>query len=480
MDSDGLGHGLPFFAMSTTKQGGAPRWLTWFLPSTLRVRLLGLILVAVILTQALTLYAVTVYQRHQWQVVTTNLLVTSITTLQSAVAMIAPPNRAKFVHQASSGQWQLLQTKPPMRARYLSADGLRPAADGHTHAIRHNLRRLSREINRALGNTFQVAVTAGPQPYLYVSIKQSGPAQWLRIPLDRVDPPVTTPMMVWWLGALVLLLLVAAGFSWHITRPITRLVKATDQLAMGRPEPVVPSGPVETQQLGERFNAMLQSLQQARQAQQTLLAGLPHDLKGPLSRMALRIEMTDDEMLKLGLKRDLKDMQRMVEQFLDFMRGQDADRLAMVPLCVDEWLTTQIAEEQRLGKPVTLSISASQKPVKICADTQALRRLLLNLVDNALTHGAPPVAVSLDERATEVVLRVSDHGPGIDAADYQRAFEPFERLDRARTNTGSVGLGLSLVKGLVISHGGRVELGSAAQGGLEVSVFFPRIEQTTD
>jgi len=466
--------------MSTTKQSGVPRWLAWLLPRTLRARLIGLILVAVLLTQALTLYAVTVYQRHQLQVVATNLLVTSITTLQSAIAMIAPPNRAMFVHHASSGQWQLLQTKPPARARFLSADGLRPAADGHTHDIRHSLRRLSRDINRALGSTNQVAVTAGPQPYLYVSIGQSGPAQWLRIPLDRVDPPVTTPMLVWWLAALAVLLLVAAGFSWHITRPITRLVKATDQLALGQPEPVVPSGPVETQRLGERFNAMLQSLQQSRQAQQTLLAGLPHDLKGPLSRMALRIEMTDDEMLKLGLKRDLNDMQRMVEQFLDFMRGQDVDRLTMAPLRMDEWLAVQMTEEQRLGKPVTFMIAPSNKPIVIRADAQALRRLLLNLVDNALTYGKPPVEVSLHELTSEVVLRVSDHGSGIDVVDYQRAFEPFERLDHARTQTGSVGLGLSLVKGLAIAHGGRVELGPAAQGGLEVSVFFPRVAQTDD
>ena len=466
--------------MSNSKQAQAPRWLAWLLPRTLRARLIGLILVAVLLTQALTLYAVTVYQQHQLQAVATNLLVTSITTLQSAIAMIAPPKRAMFVHRASSGQWQLLQTRPPARARFLSADGLRPSADGHTHVIRHSLRRLSRDINRVLGSTNQVAVTAGPQPYLYVSIDQSGPTQWLRIPLDRVDPPVTTPMIVWWLVALALLLLVAAGFSWHITRPITRLVKATDQLALGQTEPVVPSGPVETQRLGERFNAMLQSLQQSRQAQQTLLAGLPHDLKGPLSRMALRIEMTDDEMLKLGLKRDLNDMQRMVEQFLDFMRGQDAARLTMVPLRMDEWLATQVTEEQRLGKPVTLSIPSVKRPVVIRADAQALRRLLLNLVDNALTHGKPPVGVSLQALTTEVVLQVSDHGLGIDAADYQRAFEPFERLDQARTHTGSVGLGLSLVKGLAIAHGGRVELGSAAQGGLQVSVFFPLVAQTDD
>jgi two-component system osmolarity sensor histidine kinase EnvZ len=467
-------------AQTSTLKRWLTQWLAWFVPRTLRARLIGLILVAVLLTQALTLYAVTVYQRQQLQVAATNLLVTSITTLQSAIAMIAPPKRAMFVHHASNGQWQLLQTPPPARARFLSAEGLRPAADGESHAIRHSLRRLSRDINRALGSANQVAVTAGPQPYLYVSIDQRGPGQWLRIPLDRVDPPITTPMVVWWLMALGFLLLVAAWFSWHITRPITRLVKATDQLALGHPESVVPSGPVETRRLGERFNAMLQSLQQSRRAQQTLLAGLPHDLKGPLSRMALRIEMTDDEMLKLGLKRDLNDMQRMVEQFLDFMRGQDIDRLSMRTLRLDEWLQAQISEEQRLGKPVTLISPQALPVVTIKADAAALNRLLSNLVDNALTHGQPPVQISLETTATEAVLRVTDHGSGIEANDYQRAFEPFERLDQARTKTGSVGLGLSLVKGLVLAHGGRVALGRAPQGGLEVSVFFPLLASVKD
>lgn len=451
----------------------ATQKLAWLLPRTLRARLIWLILVAVLLTQAMTLYALTVYQRQQLQVAATNLLVTSITTLQSAMSMIPSSQRAAFVHHTSHGQWQLLSNKPPPRARFLSANGLQTPPDGRSHAIRHSLMRLSRDINRTLGGANQVAVSAGPTPFLYVSIASQDSSQWLRIPLDRVNPPISTPMMVWWLLALAVLLMVAVWFSWHITRPITSLLKATNQLAEGHPEPVTPAGPVETQRLGERFNAMLQSLRQSRKAQQTLLAGLPHDLKGPLSRMALRIEMTDDSELKTGLQRDLRDMQRMVEQFLDFMRGQDSNRLTMTPLRLDEWLPGQVLEEHRVGKPVVYESAPVLPPLWIRGDAVALSRMLANLIDNALTHGKPPVVISLRQEGKEAVWGVSDHGTGIDPQDYEQAIEPFERLDQARTQTGSVGLGLSLVQGLAIAHGGRMTLSRADEGGLLVSLYLP-------
>ena len=448
----------------------APGWL-W--PRTLRARLIWLVFIAVLATQAMTLYALTVYQRDQWHLATSNLLVTSITTLRSALLTIPPAERAAFVSVASKGQWVLLSNKPPHRARYLPRSGAASAVDGGAHAMRHGLMRLSRHVSQELGQQTQLAVSAGPTPFLYVSMGRAGSPQWLRIPLDRISPPITTNMMLWWLLALILLLLVAVWFSWHITRPIVGLVKATDQLAEGHPEPVIPAGPFETQRLGERFNAMLQSLRQSRQVQQTLLAGLPHDLKGPLSRMALRIEMSDDDELKAGLGRDLADMQRMVEQFLDFLRGQDTDRLQMKALRLDQWLPQQIKDEQQLGKPIVLKAQEPFPELLIQGDSAALSRLLANLIDNALSHGKPPVMIDLFRQNTEAVVSVGDHGLGIAPEDYLRATEPFERLDQARTRTGSVGLGLSLVKGLALAHGGRIELSQAPEGGLLVLVFFP-------
>src|SRR5690606_6164686 len=146
---------------------------------------------------------------------------------------------------------------------------------------------------------------------------------WLVIPLDRLSPPIATPLIALWAAGMGLLLLLAAAFSWHITRPLTRLAQAADQLALGQPQRVVPSGPTETRILGERFNAMLDALAESNAVRQTLLAGLPHDLKGPLSRMWLRVEMSRDPTFQEGMRKDVQDMQRMVDQFIGFVRGSD-------------------------------------------------------------------------------------------------------------------------------------------------------------
>ena len=456
-------------------------------PQTLRARLILLILGAVLFAQALTLYAIALHQRDQAQTAAVNLLVTSIKTLQAALGSIEPGKRAEFVELTSQGQWKLVQRDPPRYARFQSERGLEPASQDDPQ-LRQSLRGMAREINRSLGRGSRVAIAVGEQPYLYVALaavngqienagpragglEPRGPTQWLRIPLDRVDPPLTTATLAGWLGSLGALLLVAVGFSWHITRPMTQLLRATDQLAAGRPERVVPSGPIETRQLGERFNAMLGALEQSERTQRTLLAGLPHDLKGPLSRMALRIEMSDDADLQQGLKRDLSDMQRMVEQFLAYIRGQDMGSLKLEPLRLDAWLGGRMDDMQRLKKPVVLTGQLASVTVR--ADIDALDRLLTNLVDNALEHGFPPVEIGLEVHSDQAVLSVTDHGVGIAPEDRQRALEPFARLDKARTRTGNVGLGLSVVQAIASGHGGSVSLGQGASGGLQVRVCLP-------
>jgi two-component system, OmpR family, osmolarity sensor histidine kinase EnvZ len=440
-------------------------------PRTLRVRLILLVLVAVLSAQAFTLYVLAMYRHHQVQATAVNLLVTSISTLQASMALVPALERAAFVNTTSNGQWQLVSELPPKGVRHQSMKGLDPAPPG-AQPLRQSLRGLTREVNRALGRGNRIAISTGAQPYLYVSVADSrNMPQWLQIPLDRIDPPLTNWVVFSWFVGLGALLLLALGFSWHITRPVTSLVQATDGLAQGRHELVRPSGPLEIRRLGERFNAMVQSVSQSQSAQKAMLAGLPHDLKGPMARMSLRIEMTDDLAIKSGLKRDLADMQRMVDQLLDFVRGQDPSRLALDRVSFDEWLKACISDYQHLDP--TIRLSSDMPKVSVMADRGALSRVLSNLLDNARQYGKPPIHVSLDKRGNWAVLSVVDHGPGIAPHDVQRALQPFERLDESRTTTGRVGLGLSLVQGIALAHGGYIDLGQDHRGGFRVSVYLP-------
>jgi len=469
--------------------------LRWLIPGTIRARLLLLVLGAVLAAQAATLYTVSVYQRNHAQTVAVDLIATTIRTLQTAMSGIAPQDRAEFVQRTSLGQWRLWSRPLPAGARMHrmpKGAGSPQSMQSKPHAsmpggasgqslpnsqdeLRRSLRGLVANLNTRLGNDTRVAMSRGPHPELYLSLPTNEPdalpREWLVIPIDRIDPPFTTATIVWWSAGIALILLMAAGFSWHIARPITRLAQATNLLASGTHERVTPSGPDETRRLGESFNAMLDALEESDKVRRTLLAGLPHDLKGPLSRMWLRIEMSDDPTLKDGLRKDLREMQQMVDQFIGFVRGTDPATYRFTRIEMGEWLHERVANWSAAEAQVQL-VGPTDK-IKIMMDPDAMSRLVDNLISNALQHGAPPVLVSLFRHKDLALLSVSDHGTGIPPGQFQEALRPFVRLDQARTKTGSVGLGLALVDAIAKAHGGKLTLSENQAGGLHAEVSLP-------
>ncbi|MGE8612655.1 MAG: sensor histidine kinase [Achromobacter veterisilvae] len=508
----------------------------FLVPRSLRARLILLILGAVLLTQAATLVTVSYFRHKFMEDVAIGYIVTTIRTLRAAVSQVPAEDRADFVRTASQNQWRLWSRVLPAEARLQRFNGRRPppppkaaprpapaAADSQLHGppaspppeerdddraderheadrereheermrryqpepddIRRDLRVLVQQLNERLNDGTRVALSRGPTPEIFISLAPNSASEdvprlreWLVIPLDRLDPPVATPFIAAWLGGLGLLLLLAVGFSWHITRPITRLADAADRLAAGQPQRVEPSGPHETRVLGERFNAMLDALSESDSVRRTLLSGLPHDLKGPLSRMWLRIELADDSKLKEGLRADLQDMQHMVDQFIGFVRGTDPAAYRYASMALGDWLTERVGAWQGAGTDIRLRTADEDAALMVQADAVALGRLLDNLIGNALNHGAPPVDVVLRREGRYAVLDVADHGPGIVPERRQEALRPFSRLDDARTRTGSVGLGLALAEAIARAHGGSLELREAESGGLGVRVKLPLSE----
>jgi two-component system osmolarity sensor histidine kinase EnvZ len=343
---------------------------------------------------------------------------------------------------------------------------------------RNAMRGIIRRLNEQLGEGTRVALSRGPEPALYISLSsaisyEEGPATraWLVISLERISPPVNTPLLVLWLGGLGLILLTAAWFSWHISRPITSLALAADRLAAGEPQRVEPAGPRETRVLGERFNAMLDALHESDTVRRTLLAGLPHDLKGPLSRMRLRTELADDSVLKEGLRKDAQDMQHIVDQFIGFVRGTDRATYHFVPMDLGDWLRERVHAWKGTG--TAIDFVPPDDEIVVHGDPVALGRLVDNLIQNALQHGAPPIGIALAATAKHAVLTVHDQGPGISPERRAEAMQPFSRLDAARSRTGNVGLGLALIEAIAKAHGGTVLLGQGPQGGLQVDIQIP-------
>jgi signal transduction histidine kinase len=201
-----------------------------------------------------------------------------------------------------------------------------------------------------------------------------------------------------------------------------------------------------------------------------VLAAMSHDLKTPLTRMRLRAELLEDEDLRQRFEQDLGEMQAMVADALEALRGLDGPARSM-PVDVMALLESLQADAREAGKAVEIE-GRADAPLQ--GDAARLRRCVGNLVDNALAYGER-AHIQVDDSAKALTLRIRDDGPGIPEDMLERVFDPFFRLEGSRSrDTGGTGLGLSIARNIARAAGGEVRLRNAPQGGLEAELSLPR------
>jgi two-component system osmolarity sensor histidine kinase EnvZ len=211
-------------------------------------------------------------------------------------------------------------------------------------------------------------------------------------------------------------------------------------------------------------------LKRAEEDRALMLAGVSHDLRTPLSRIRLGVEMLDgpDSSLKEGMVQDVEDIDSVIGQFLDFARV-NSEELVMSKVDVNELVNGVIQRYSHQGKHVTARLR-TLPPATMHAP--AIQRVLTNLINNALRHGGDEVTVETAEDHRRARISVLDRGPGIPETEVERMLQPFTRLNSARSTTGS-GLGLAIVDRIVKMHNGTIRLLPRADGGLEARVELP-------
>jgi signal transduction histidine kinase len=263
------------------------------------------------------------------------------------------------------------------------------------------------------------------------------------------------------------------------TRPLQQLADAATAFAndLDAP-PLAASGPAEVRRAAEAFNFMQQRLRQLMAERARALAAVSHDLRTPLTRMRLRVELVEDPELQRRLDADIDAMQSMINGVLAYLRGiEDAEPVQ--PIRMDALLSSIVEDARALGRDVTMAdaadgADASSAPKPFAGRLSLLRRAVTNLVDNAVAH-AGQVTVRLDDDGRVLRVVVEDDGPGIPEADLARATEPYVRLDASRNlETGGVGLGLAIVRDAAARHGGRLVLANREAGGLRATIELPR------
>lgn len=332
---------------------------------------------------------------------------------------------------------------------------------------------LRAEVSRLIGEPTRIEFRRRPVPALWVAFRVADRPYWVSIPRARiVERPFPWHWVAWVVVVFGLSSLGATLIISRINRPLRTLAMAATQI--GRREPVAPlpeRGPTEIRALARAFNDMAADLARLDQDRALLLAGVSHDLRTPLARLRLGLEMVGegDAKLKADMVQDIEDMDAAIGQFLDFARDESVE-----PVTASSDLNALVRHAAERRTPLGHALpNLELAPVPgLALRPLAMERLIGNLVENAARHGAGEVTIRTHADGGEVILTVLDRGPGIPPGEAARLLKPFTRLDVARGTPGA-GLGLAIVDRIARLHGGRIELAPRAGGGTEARVTLP-------
>ena len=295
----------------------------------------------------------------------------------------------------------------------------------------------------------------------------------LMIPKKRLTASNVDIFILWMVGSSLVLLAVAIIFLRNQVRPIERLARAADAFGKGRSVPdFKPYGATEVRRAAQAFLTMRERIERYQQQRTDMLAGVSHDLKTPITRLKLELAMMGDTVDTSAMKADLAEMEHMLDEYLDFARGEGGEESQAADLA-DVVRDAAAAAARARGAGADRLAVTTEPGIVLSVRRNALRRCATNLIDNALKHGAH-VDVALKKRERSVEIVVDDDGPGIPAARREEAFRPFHRLDEGRNlQKGGSGLGLAIARDIARAHGGDLTLATSPANGLRASIRLP-------
>ena len=323
------------------------------------------------------------------------------------------------------------------------------------------LDKVAERVRETLGEHTRFASERDGEEGFWVSFLIDEDEFWAMLPWERFEPSFGLQWLGW--GAALLAIALAGAFliASMIARPLAALTRASGRLGRGEAhQPLAEKGPRELRGVSAAFNRMASDLESMERERAMVLAGISHDLRTPLSRLRLALEMRDPARDREAMVSDIDEIDAVIGQFLDFARGADEQKSENE---LNELLDELAGHYRRIHRQVTFRPGAV-RPFRFAR--MAVRRAAANLVDNALRYAGEPVEIETSSARERVVIEVRDRGPGIPAGEVERVKRPFTRLEHARSGAGGAGLGLAIVERIARSHGGGLELLPREGGGL--------------
>ncbi|MBV9202548.1 MAG: two-component sensor histidine kinase [Alphaproteobacteria bacterium] len=432
-------------------------WIKRVLPRTMFGRSLLIVVMPLILLQAIATWVF--YDRH-WAAVSWRLsaaVAGDIGLLVEALKLADSPAQTAILLAQAKAQTDLDFT-------ISRAATLPPAAPASGRLVEDQL---TQAIQGRLSLPFRLDLL--DDGAAAVKVQLADRVLSVDVPRNRLYSSTTYIFVMWMLGSSLVLLAVATVFLRNQVKSLRRLAEAADGFGKGRPLPPFKiEGAVEIRRAAKAFMTMRDRLQRQIRQRTQMLAGVSHDLRTPLTRMKLALELLGNDPAVAELKSDVAEMEHMVHGYLDFARGEGTE--ASVETDISLLIEDLAADLRREGTPLTVIAPPEYvMPVR----PNALRRCLANLIGNARRHGSHVWLTGI-VTADGIDILVDDDGPGIPPANRTRVFRPFVRLDSSRNpSTGGVGLGLTIARDVARSHGGDVRLETSPQGGLRARVHLP-------
>ena len=391
-------------------------------------------------------------------------IVSVVTITRAALTHSAPEMRRELLFDLASNEGIRIY---PLE----QSDKIKPPEDSPI------LPELELYAKQAMGEDTLFASSVNDVDGFWISFKIDEDAYWLMLDRGRLDRTSSLQWLGWASIALVLSLIGAVFISTLINQPLARLTAAARAIAKGKQLGELPeSGPTEIREANRSFNQMVADLARIESDRAVILAGISHDLRTPLARMQLEVEMAhlSDE-ARDGMHTDLAQMDAIIGQFLDYAKPFDNSNF--MPVAISNLLEEAANNSKRLADVhVTTTISPG---IEVIGNATELERIVSNLIENERRYGKTPqtdiadIDILCKTEGQHVKIEIADHGNGAPDSELERLLRPFTRLDTARGQANGSGLGLAIVNRIVIRHNGKLLLRNREGGGLIVQMNFP-------
>ncbi|GAB3416506.1 ATP-binding protein [Massilia agilis] len=450
-------------------QSGAPRFLRlgWF-RSGLFWRTFFLLSVLTTLSMASWIGMINMVQRGPQVQQTAELVVSVVTITKAALTHSAPELRRELLFELVSNEGiRILPLEPD--------DKIEPPPSTP------NMAEIAALVREKLGEDTRFSRRVNDVAGFWISFNIDGDKYWLMLERDRLMGLTRVQWIGWASVVGVLSVLGAALISSLVNLPLARLTAAARAIAQGeRPAPLPEKGSKEIIQANRSFNQMVEDLAQVEKDRAVILAGISHDLRTPLARMQLEVEMANlSQEAREGMQSDIAQMDAIIGQFLDYAKPTESATFTAVDM--SEMLAEIGREASRMPN---MRVHCDIEPnVQVLGNAIDLRRVINNVIENARRYARTPgqdhteVDITCQVKSTghgrRAVITLADHGPGVPEDQIAQLLKPFTRLDTARGQANGAGLGLAIVERVLTRHNAQLNLRNREGGGLVVQLALP-------